>query len=87
MHEGKKESLTDPQHEKSVVKRHIRSVDHTTGDMKCSSQGNPGKNPDGFHPGKNPDRFVIRVITRTNLEILASDWLKLVFCDKSELLN
>ena len=37
MHEGKKESLTDPQHEKSVVKRHIRSVDHiTTGDMTCS---------------------------------------------------
>ena len=36
MHEGKKESLVDPQLEKSVVKRHIRSVDHMVGDMSCS---------------------------------------------------
>ena len=36
LHAGKKESLTDPQSEKSVVKRHIRSTEHEVGDMTCS---------------------------------------------------
>ena len=36
LHEGKKEPLTDPQSEKSVVKRHIRSTEHEAGDMTYS---------------------------------------------------
>ena len=36
LHAGKKESLTDPQSEKSVVKRHIRSTEHEVGDMTYS---------------------------------------------------
>ena len=36
LHAGKKESLVDPQSEKSVVKRHIRSTEHEVGDMTCS---------------------------------------------------
>ena len=36
LHEGSKDSLTDPNSEKSAVKRHTRSVEHEPGDMTCS---------------------------------------------------